>query len=364
MQITGIQGIPLSSRYGQNTVLGQQSPFKSLALVRVETDEGIVGYGECYAGVYVPEMVELVVAKFSELLCGTGALNPEESWKRAWIPFVSRNGLFCSVYSAIDIALWNIKSQVEGKRVSQLIASSTPRKEIPTYYSGGSAAFSRNQIKEDILAAKEQGFTAFKMRVGFQDWNEDLARVETARSILGEGQPLMVDAIMGTINPPWNLIEASSKVRELEPYGLTWIEEPLAPDRLSDFVKLRENSNVPIASGEGLTGWLDYESYIERGAVDVLQVDVTHCGGITAAVQIIRFAEKRGIPVAMHVWGSRLAYAANLECALACPAVAWMEQPSVSLEINKDIGTLVSDPKMLESYRFIPKTGFRWPNAR
>lgn len=300
--------------------------------MEVHTDSGLVGLGETYAGVYAPELIAPVTKFISQRLVGLDPRDPEKVAEKAKFPFIGRNGLFCSVYSAIDIALWDIAGQAADKPIHELLYPEG-RPSMPSYASGGSAAMSREEVAKDASLALEAGFGAFKMRVGVQDWKTDIARVEAARKILGNSH-LMVDAIMGTINPPWTLETAMERLKNLAEYSPYWLEEPLYPDDVILQGKLRNLTKVKIASGEALTGWLDYSAYLKLGAVDIIQVDPTHCGGITLGKKIIDQAHALGIPTAMHVWGSAAAYLANSQLAFSHPSVEWMEVPMVSLELT------------------------------
>lgn len=307
--------------------------MKSIGFVEVHTDSGLVGLGETYAGVYAPELVGPVAEFIGLRLIGLNPLCPESVAEMARIPFISRNGLFCSVYSAIDIALWDIAGQHAGKPLHELL-NQTGRSSVKAYASGGSAAMDAKAVFADAVLAQDTGYSGFKMRVGVQDWSVDLKRVAAAREALNSETSLMIDAIMGTINPPWSLGTAISRVKDLASFKPLWIEEPLHPDDVINLKKLQEVSAIPIASGEALTGWLDYSSYLNFGAVNFIQVDPTHCGGITIGKRIIEMASRLGIPTAMHVWGSAAAYAANAHLAFSHPGVEWLEVPMVSFELS------------------------------
>ncbi|MBM9501935.1 mandelate racemase/muconate lactonizing enzyme family protein [Leptospira sp. 201903071] len=382
MKIVKVTPFLLSSNYGSGKVLGQPMGAKTLGFVRIETSEGIVGHGEAYCAIYAPESFLEVIRIFSNELLGEDALNPEFLYDRIHIPFVTRSGFFRSAYSAIDIALWDIKSKYEKKTIAELITTDQPKKSIKVYASGGSAAFSPKEIEEDLNNQISLGHSSYKMRVGFQSWENDLKRMETARNILGNSRELMVDAIMGTINPPWTIEIAKKQLKQAEEFNLTWIEEPLAPDNLLDYKELKKHISIPIAGGEALSSKLDFESYISNQSVDYLQPDVTHCGGITAAKRICKLAGDYKIKISMHVWGSPLAFAANKEIALGFENVQWLEEPTVSLDLSNDFVTAksITDGRLtttdelglpfpnfndiLNKYPYIPGSGFKFPNRK
>jgi L-alanine-DL-glutamate epimerase-like enolase superfamily enzyme len=333
MKITKIIGFSLSSSYGDGNVLGQPLGVKSIGFVEVHTDSGLVGLGETYAGVYAPELVAPVAEFIGSRLIGLDPLDPENVAQKSRIPFISRNGLFCSVYSAIDIALWDIAGQESGKPIYELL-NPEGKTALRIYASGGSAAMDPQEVAADATFARESGYAGFKMRVGVQDWDIDLKRVAAAKEALGNSTELMIDAIMGTINPPWTLDTATARIEDLVLYKPLWIEEPLHPDDMLNLKKLKDLSILPIATGEALTGWLDFSTYLDMQAINYIQVDPTHCGGITMGKQIIEMADSLGIPTAMHVWGSSAAYAVNAHLALAFSGVEWLEEPMVAFELS------------------------------
>jgi L-alanine-DL-glutamate epimerase-like enolase superfamily enzyme len=378
MKITKIAGFSLSSPYGNGKVLGQPLGVKSVGFVEVHTDEGLIGLGETYAGVYAPELIAPIAKFIGSYLIGSDPTQPELVAQKAHIPFISRNGLFCSVYSAIDIALWDIAGQSLGKPIHELL-NPDGRSPVRAYASGGSAAMSPQLVAEDAALAKKAGFSAFKMRVGVQDWSVDLQRVAAARTALGSDTGLMIDAIMGTISPSWTVDIALSRIKDLAHFNPLWLEEPLHPDDMINLRKLRGVTKIAVATGEALTGYLDYSAYLSTGAVDVIQVDPTHCGGITMGKKIIDMAHSLGIPTAMHVWGSSAAYAANTQLAFSHPSVEWMEVPMISLELNAamskptahekiqaytrkpdspGLGVTLSE-ELKERYKMVPGSGYK-----
>ena len=176
------------------------------------------------------------------------------------------------------------------------------------------------------------------MRVGINSWDQDLKRIEAARNTLNKNN-LMIDAIMGTINPQWTTEIAIERINDIFDFNPYWLEEPLTSDNLNGYTQLTKLNKVKIACGESLTNWLDFESFITNNAINILQVDATHCGGITTAIKIINLAEKFKIPVAMHIWGSTIALLANANLALAFDTVKWFEIPLVELNLSNDIYT-------------------------
>ena len=379
MIIADIVGYALSSPYGKGITLGHPLGLKSIGLVEVYTDTGRVGTGETYAGVYAPELIEPVVTFLKRFLLGLDVENQDLVRNRvAHIPFIGRNGIISSVYSAIDIALWDLKGKAAGKPIWALLNGNRYRDGVNLYASGGSAALEPADIEAELDRVLERGFDSYKMRVGLQDWSTDLERVAVARSRLGESRRLMIDAIMGTHKVPWNLETAAARAADLASVHPFWLEEPLYPGDVAAHAQLRAATSIPIASGEALTGLWEFAQYLHSDGLDIVQPDVTHCGGFSVARDVLRLAGETNTRVAMHVWGSSVAFTANAHFALAFPEVEYLEVPTVPLEVSAQIDPefynlsgsslkapgkpglgIELTPETKKHYNYVPETGYR-----
>jgi L-alanine-DL-glutamate epimerase-like enolase superfamily enzyme len=169
------------------------------------------------------------------------------------------------------------------------------------------------------------------MRIGLKQWKEDLKRVEEARLVL-EKKNLMLDAIMGTIYPPWDFNKANKKIKQVMNFEPIWVEEPLIPNDYKGYEKL--NKKYPIAGGEALNNLLDFKIYKDFDCVDYIQPDVTNVGGYDVLKNIINIYKNKKI--AIHVWGSKIAFLANLHFCFA-NKVEFLEYPMMHLNIDKEI---------------------------
>jgi D-arabinonate dehydratase/D-galactarolactone cycloisomerase len=380
-KITGIKGFALSSPYGSGSSLGQPLGVKSVGLIEVHTDIGVSGLGETYAGVYVPELIGPTATFLEALLVGikvgdAAALKPVSD-----IPFIGRNGLLRSVLSAIDIAIWDVRGKILQRPVYSLFGSS-PVSRVPVYASSGTAAFSPAEIRQDAEKIMDLGYRAYKMRAGYQDWGIDIQRIEAARDVLGETRDLMVDAIMGTLRPAWSIETALKRVASLKNYGLRWLEEPLHPDNIKGLAQLRASScgSPSIAAGEAYTSLGEYAALIDEGAVDVLQFDATHSGGISACLRLTEETALAKLNNALHVWGSAVALSANAHVAIGTGAIDIVEVPMVRMALAEEmwitppviadgwlqlsdapgLGIQLTD-ETRERYSFVPGSGYRLP---
>lgn len=333
MKIVDLRGFGLSSPFGGRKMLGHANNLKSIGLVEVVLKGGTTGLGETYAGVYAPGLIGPAVEFFKPLLVGADASDPEALRRRLErVPFIGRSGLLASVASAVDIALWDALGKARGLPVWKLL-NPKGREKVRLYASGGSVVMTPAEVARDAAESRDAGYSGFKMRVGHRGWAADLRRVEAARRVLGD-RALMVDAIMGTLNPAWDWRTARSRARDLARFSPAWLEEPLHPSDLEGHRRLAADCPVPLAAGEALSGRFEFARYLEADVLDWVQPDATHSGGLTAAKQFVSDSRRAGAKVALHVWGGAAAIAANAHLALACPAVEWLEMPMLSLDLT------------------------------
>ena len=335
VRITRVEGFVLSSPYGAGNSLGQPCGVKSVGLVQVHTDAGISGLGETYAGIYAPELIAPTTAFLESFAIGRKVGDDTLLADIAGIPFIGRVGLVRNVASAIEIALWDIRGKLLEKPSYRLLGDRW-RDCVHVYASGGSAACSPEEIIHDVAAVVDLGHTAYKMRIGFQPWDVDMQRVASASRAL-KGRDLMVDASMGTLRPPWSGQRATAAAEELAAFNLRWLEEPVHPDDVAGLSAVRHQRIVPIAAGEAYSSAVEYQRIFDMQAVDILQFDATHCGGIEFCVELARRAKASGLESAVHVWGSSVALAANAHTALATSDVGILEIPMVPLEVTKQM---------------------------
>tara|TARA_B110000003_G_C16592502_1_gene512371 strand:+ start:140 stop:1285 length:1146 start_codon:yes stop_codon:yes gene_type:complete len=331
-KVKKISGFTLSSPYGDGKVFGQPKGVKSLSFIEVRSESGLSGFGETYSGIYAPALVPHIVDYLSPYIYNQSLSSLDFLDKLNNIPFIGHSGIIQSVISGIELALLDLIGKIQNKPVYQLFDAGT-NKSVKCYYSGGSVAFSEREIEDDITKMKKLGFNAFKMRVGLQEWNKDIKRVNKASDIL-KSDKLMVDAIMGTLEDKWSIDDALSKIKDLEKYNLEWIEEPLNPSDLSSYTKLCKASNIPVAMGEAYSGHIHFEGIKSNECADIIQVDTTHSMGFR---ELLKFSNNTFQNKATHVWGSTLSFYANATLAVLSKNIDIHEFPSVEFAISNDI---------------------------
>jgi L-alanine-DL-glutamate epimerase-like enolase superfamily enzyme len=287
-------------------------------LIAVHTDEGAVGLGSAFTN---DALVRGALAILEPLYRGENALEPERVSEKLhqhtfWL---GRGGSLTHAISGIDIALWDLIGQATGQPVGRLLGGRY-RERVQPYASLLMAEPA--PLRDHLLAVKAQGFPAFKIGwgpFGRRSAALDRAIVAAAREAVGPEARLMVDAGASDAFWPNGYKWARQTAEMLANYDVHWFEEPLPPDAIEDYVTLRDHAPVPIAGGEVLTRRQTFQPWIERRAFDIVQPDVTKCGGISEARRIGRAAEDHGIRFVPHGWNTALGLAADLHLVSAFP---------------------------------------------
>jgi L-alanine-DL-glutamate epimerase-like enolase superfamily enzyme len=331
-----------------------------MALVRVEADDGSVGWGEAKAAVGSAGSCATLVACINDELgpalidrdprrineAGDLLYNgPRAGYAAArgrTFPILGRRGLTVSAMSGIDMALWDLLGRALGAPVVDLWGGPC-RPDMALYASGGWADAAGIGVELGKYVAA--GFAAVKMRVGVIDGTVEasIARVAAAREGLGPDIELMVDA-HGT----FNVAEAKRFAAGVEQLGVRWFEEPVSADNRAGMADVRASTTVAIAAGESEFTRFDFADLVERRAVDVLQPDLAICGGPTEGRRIAALAETHQLELAPHCWGSALSFAAGVGLAFASPAAVVIEY---SLGANPLLHDLASEPLIVENGR-------------
>jgi L-alanine-DL-glutamate epimerase-like enolase superfamily enzyme len=287
-------------------------------LIAVITDEGTTGYGSVFTS---EDLVRGSLKVLEPLYRGENALEPERVSEKLhqhtfW---QGRGGAITHTISGIDIALWDILGKATDQPVGRLLGGRY-RERVKPYAS--LLMEDPAPLRDHLLQLKEDGFRAFKM--GWGPFGRvsaalDEAIVDAAREAIGDDCLLMVDA--GGSDAYWrgNYKWAINTAQMLADYDVAWFEEALHPDALDDYVHLRRNSPVPIAGGEVLTRRQSFQPWLQAGAFDIVQPDVTKVGGISEERRIAWMAQENGVRFIPHGWNTALGLAADLQLSSAFP---------------------------------------------
>ena len=327
-----------STRRATRARLGGRLPpgwsYWPITLVGVHSDDGAIGIGSVYSDV---RLVRAALEVLEPLYRDELVIEPErvtEKLRRhaAWI---GRGGTIDHAISGIDIALWDLFGQVTKQPVGRLLGGRY-RDRVRPY---ASIVIGDVETLADRLAPlRAEGFRAFKIGwipFGRVSSTLDELIVRTAREAVGEESDLMVDA--GGNDAFWQqgykwALRTADMVAD---YGVTWLEEPLNPNALDDFVRLRERSRTPIAAGESLVGRQAFKPWIERHALDIVQPDVSKAGGITEQRRIAQLVEDNGLQYVGHGSFTAIGVAADLQLASAFPTASFVEYETDSAYMNQ-----------------------------
>ncbi|HWK80477.1 MAG TPA: mandelate racemase/muconate lactonizing enzyme family protein [Thermomicrobiales bacterium] len=285
-------------------------------LIRVTTDEGLVGWGSVFTS---GDLVRASLQVLAPLLIGESAIEPERVSEtlHQHTFWQGRGGAITHTISGIDIALWDLLGQGSGQPVGRLLGGRY-RERVQPYAS--ILMDEPEALRDRLLAVREAGFRAIKMGwgpFGRRSTALDERIVATAREAVGPDILLAVDAGGSDAFWPGTLKWALRTAEMLAGYDIAWFEEPLVPDALEDFVALRHAAPLPISGGETLTRRQAFQPWLERGAFDIVQPDVTKVGGISEERRIAWMAQEHGIRFIPHGWNTAIGLAADLQLASA-----------------------------------------------
>lgn len=298
-------------------------------IVRVHTDAGIVGIGEVDAS---PTVVKAVIdaprshaisTGLREILLGKDPRDIESLWEQMYRGsiFYGRRGVAVMALSGLDIALWDILGKSVGEPCYRMMGGAY-RDRVPAYAS----TLMPDTPSEAAAHAREvadAGFTAIKFGWGplGRDGELDVELVSAIRSEVGDGVEIMID-----VGFAWrDARHAVRMTRRLAPYRPAWIEEPLWPDDLIGYRELAGAVDVPIATGEENTTRWEFAELLDRGCVDVIQPDISRCGGLSEARRIDALARSRGKDCIPHAWSTGIVSAASLHFLATLPSARYLE---------------------------------------
>ena len=318
-------------------------------LIAVLTDEGLVGYGSVFSN---DGLVKAALGVLEPLYLGENALEPERVSEKLhqntfWM---GRGGSLTHAISGIDIALWDILGKATGQPVGRLLGGRY-RDRVQPY-----ASILMDQpgpLAEQLAAIRAQGFRAFK--IGWGPFGKvshalDEAIVRAAREAVGGECKLMVDAGGSDAFWPHGFKWALRTAAMLAEYDVYWFEEPLKPDALADYVALRRAAPLPISGGEVLTRRQSFQPWLEAGAFDIVQPDVTKVGGISEERRIAWMAGEHGVRFIPHGWNTAVGVAADLQLASAFPDTDLVEY----LHGSPYVDGIVARPWQLDADGMLP----------
>lgn len=303
-------------------------------VVRVETDDGVVGWGECCTGSDNGEAahaVKLLIDKgLSSRIIGQNPSDYRKLWERLYsaVEWYGRRGLGIFALSGIDTALMDVVGRAHGIPTYELLGGCF-RDEIPLYASllfdmedpEGTAKKGQRYIRDGYVGVKF-GWGMVPSKPFGVDQDEDEAMVATIRNVLGPRAWLMID-VGRYVN--WTRSYAIQMAKRLEKYGIFWLEEALPQDDVQGFVELARSVDVTIAAGEGYQTLHDFNDLLSRGALDLIQPDVSKAGGLSETKRIVELARAYNLRWVPHNWSTAINTAASLQLVASAPDAFLLE---------------------------------------
>lgn len=325
MKITDVEVICLRvPEIGKRAVWGEDA-----ALVRVHTDEGIVGIGETDSSPLVVKSVietpnsNLACFGLKELLIGENPLEIEKLWNKMYTysNYLGRRGAGIHAMSAIDIALWDIAGKYHNKPVYELLGGK--KKDRIKAYGTFIPADTPEENKVIVRDLMDRGFKSLKFGGGILGDNEDTDYqiIKAVREEAGEEFELQID-----LAAKWRTPEHTLKMaKKLEEFNLNWIEEPIDSDNLIGYKELGQSIRPMIAGGETLTTRYEFQSFLQVGKPDLVQPDVTRCGGISESMKIYELSKEYGTKLVPHGFSTGVLIAATVHFLAACEGTDLIE---------------------------------------
>jgi len=286
-------------------------------MVRITCSDGAVGLGYSYTiGTGGSSVLALLRDHLAPRLIGRDAWQIERLWKELFFhTHATAVGAITSLaLAAIDTALWDLKCRRVGLPLWKVAGGAQER--VPVYTTeGGWLHHPAQQLIDESVAAKAQGFKGAKLKVGKPSIAEDVARLSAVRAAVGDHFELMIDA-----NQAFTVSEARRRAYAFRELSLGWFEEPLPAEDLDGHVELARAATMPIAVGESLYHPSHFREYLERGACSIVQVDCARIGGITPWLKVAHLAETFNVAVCPH-----FLMELHVSLTAAVPNGAWVE---------------------------------------
>ena len=292
---------------------------RATTLVKITTEDGLVGWGEGAAASLIDELL-------APLVIGGNPMQRAGLWERMVHALYNANifvGLAGSALSAIDIALWDLTGKATGLPAHVLLGGKV-RDRVAVYATGlyYTEGEFPNWLLDEARCYVKQGFTGMKTKVGGLTVEEDVRRVRALRETIGPDVRLMVDA-----NEAYYATTAIRIGHKLTDLDLMWFEEPVNAQDIEAYLQVKDALPMAIAGGENLRTRFEFKDYLARRAYDIAQPDIMHCGGITEMARICSMANAYGIQVNPHVWGSPIMIAATLHLTATLPPCPTARDP-------------------------------------
>jgi D-galactarolactone cycloisomerase len=335
MKIISLHAVPISFPVPpeKSVRLGiGRSVKRDAVLVRIETDQGLTGWGEAHHGRCPGAIARLIDTTMSELVVGMRATDVVGVWAKVYRMQLASHGMGAAAalaLSGIDMALWDIRCQAAQMPLCELLGGA-PR-PIKAYAGGIALGWQEpaalvDEARQHVAA----GYRALKLRMG-DSVLRDISRVQAVRAALGDDIELLTDA-----NTNYTLDDVRRVMPAFEEAGVAWLEEPFPPQDRRAYKAAAALGRVPLAAGENHFTRHDFQSLIEDGAVQFLQPDLSKTGGITESMRIASLADAVKLTVNPHTSATAINMAASIHFLSALEHPGYFEGDVTSLNPFRD----------------------------
>lgn len=344
MKITDIEVVVIEAPgdYGSEAG-GDVHGQKQSCVFIVRTDESITGYSQIESQPHVAAAIVGAPGEASGLFSGLKALalgqdpmQVEPLWSRLYQGsyYYGRRGAVVQAISGVDLACWDIIGKATGLPVATLLGGK--RRDRVTAYASTLFRDTPAANRDAGRMYREQGFRAAKFGWGpfGLERKLDVALAEAARDGLGEDRELMIDVGWRKRRTARETVQLIHAIEHVRPY---WVEEPCLPDDYDTYRRVVEQVGVRVAAGEAETGMTEFARLVNDVGIDVLQPDLSRCGGLTVARKIAYLAESANVELCPHAWGSEILTAATLHFVAFLPRETFIEFNTAGDAVSREL---------------------------
>jgi L-alanine-DL-glutamate epimerase-like enolase superfamily enzyme len=352
--------------------IGATSSAQDDIVVEIHTDEGISGVGEtdvnpwmARAAIQAPG-THAMGRGLTEMLLGSDPMDVEGIWERLYVGSAmnGRRGVVVNAIGAIDMALHDLRGKALGRPCHELLGGAV--KDAVTPYASLQPEVSSFEAYRDSLVAwaidaKNRGYGAAKLEVTLggpyahmglrEPWERGTEVIAAVREAVGADMALMVDVQYAFLDADTCL----RTLRDWRPFGLFFVETPVASDDLEGLARVATGQPIPIAAGEWLTTRFEFADLMDRGQVKVAQPDIGRVGGLTEAMRVCRMAADRGLTIVPHLWKTGISIAAATHLAAVtphCPFIEFLPAELSASNLRKEL--LEEEPRLKDGVIPLP----------
>lgn len=341
MKITNIEAFPTSFPVPQEAAVSLgvgRTVKRDAVVVKVTTDEGIIGWGESHHGRAHTAVAALLQTTLKRLVLGMEATDTVGVWQKIYRGQLASHGMGagCALaMSGLDMALWDIRGKAAGLPLYKLMGGTA--RAVPAYAGGVALGYQPpDELVAEATPHLEAGYRALKLRIG-DTVAKDIARMEAIRNAFGPEIDILADA-----NTAYSLADVRRVMPAMDALQMGWLEEPFPAHDRHDYAVARGYGRTPLAAGENHFTRFEFAPLLQDGAIGVWQPDLSKCGGITEALRIAAIASAHKIPVHPHSSMTGLNQAASIHFLCAIDNAGYFEADVSRGNLFRD--ALVSAP--------------------